>query len=220
MGINDRVRHRAVRRNDGDKMMMHWKFDLVHFINNGHPKYVIYATRLLITQLGGVSPQLAYQMRWNRTVKVTEGLEKNIEMDLNNEFGNGEYKESSKAAGGQLTDATIERHSKSLNMRQPLNKMLEKEGELDKRKSADTNVEKDAAEFAVFVVDGELSKFTQGRAHTHMEHLRLNTTPKSQRKLRDKIIQHRNTVYMDRKRVDMLPPADHDNDVTVPAADV
>ena len=92
LGLNDKVRYRAVRRNDGDKMIMHWKFDMVHFLVQGHPKYLIYATRLLITQNGGVSPQLAYQLRWNRTVQCVPGVEKNIEMDLKNEFGNKDYK--------------------------------------------------------------------------------------------------------------------------------
>ena len=54
--------------------------------------YLIYAIRLLIAQNGGVSLQLANQMRWNRTVKCVLEEERNIEMDLKNEFSNGSYK--------------------------------------------------------------------------------------------------------------------------------
>lgn len=46
-GLMDLVRHDAVRENDGDAMMGHWRYDVVQFHNRHHPKYVVLAHRLL-----------------------------------------------------------------------------------------------------------------------------------------------------------------------------
>lgn len=46
-GLMDLVRHDAVRENDGDAMMGHWRHDVVQFHNRHHPKYVALAHRLL-----------------------------------------------------------------------------------------------------------------------------------------------------------------------------
>ena len=47
MGLMDLVRQNAVRENDGDAMMSHWRLDLLHFHNYHHPKYVLLGHRLL-----------------------------------------------------------------------------------------------------------------------------------------------------------------------------
>ena len=91
-GVNDLVRRSAVRRNDGDAMVRHWKFDMLEFHSKRHPKYFLLGHNFLTSVHGGVSQRLAHQMRWNRTVNVNGGENGNIAMDLYNEFLNGYFK--------------------------------------------------------------------------------------------------------------------------------
>ena len=114
IGLNDRLRHKAVRRNDGNSMVRHWRFDLSDFFVRGHPKYLMYCLRLLSNVSGAASPQLAHSLRWNRTVNTTGGPERNLEIDLYMEMLNRAYKESSRVSRGQLTSATVDRHSRML----------------------------------------------------------------------------------------------------------
>ena len=46
-GLMDLVRHDAVRENDGEAMMSHWRHDIVQFHNRHHPKYVLLGHRPL-----------------------------------------------------------------------------------------------------------------------------------------------------------------------------
>lgn len=87
-----------------------------------HPKYLIYAHRLITNIEGGASERLKHQLIWNRTVNVNGGRRKNIPQDLHNEHLNKEYKENCRDAGGQLTTATINRHSQMLG----IGRLLEK----------------------------------------------------------------------------------------------
>ncbi|KAK3579061.1 hypothetical protein CHS0354_029921 [Potamilus streckersoni] len=59
-----------------------------------------------------VSERLQHDLLWNRTVNLRRGAGNNDEADLVNEFLTKEFKESLRSAGHQLSDATIERHSK------------------------------------------------------------------------------------------------------------
>lgn len=115
-GLNDLARADAVSENDGTRMIRHWKFDLMEFYEKHHPKYFVYAHRLLTNVGGAVSERLQHQLIWNRTVNIRGGGHNNMPKDLYNEFLNKEYKENSRDAGGQLTDATIARHSQMLGI--------------------------------------------------------------------------------------------------------
>ena len=44
-GLNQRYRHDAIRENDGNRMLMHWKFDMLHFVEMHHPKYFLVGQR-------------------------------------------------------------------------------------------------------------------------------------------------------------------------------
>ena len=91
-GLNDYVRRRALKRNDGPAMMRHWRLDMIEFHSRKHPKYLLLGNHLLTAVNGGVSDRLRHQMVWNRTVNVNGGEGNNIAMDLYNEFINGYFK--------------------------------------------------------------------------------------------------------------------------------
>lgn len=87
----------------------------MEFYEKHHPKYFVYVHRLLTNVAGAVSERLRHQLIWNRTVNIRGGGN-NMPKDLYNDFLNKEYKENSRDAGGQLTDATIARHSQMLGI--------------------------------------------------------------------------------------------------------
>lgn len=82
----------AVRENDGERMLIHWKFLMPHFFHRGHPKYFILALRLLLQTAGAASPRLAFQLKWARTVNAKGGAGHNLEADLQMEHFNRDYK--------------------------------------------------------------------------------------------------------------------------------
>jgi hypothetical protein len=84
-------------------------FGQPELFENNHPKYFIFAHRLLANIAGATSARLREQMIWNRTVNAVGGARNNIPKDLHCEHLNRQYKENSRDAGGQLTEATINR---------------------------------------------------------------------------------------------------------------
>lgn len=115
-GLSQKVRRDALRENDGKRIIMHWRFDLLNFYEHNHPKNFHVCHQLLSAISGAVSPRLQHSLTWNRTVNPNGGPGKNLEMDLQMEFFNKEYKESVKDAAGQLTEATIARHSQMVGV--------------------------------------------------------------------------------------------------------
>ncbi|VDI33054.1 Hypothetical predicted protein [Mytilus galloprovincialis] len=92
-GIGEMIRHKAIRSNNGPKMLMYWKEDMVEFFKMGHTKYFLCGHRLLMDTHGALSLRIAKQLTWNRTVNVHGGVNRNIEMDLQMEFFNKELKD-------------------------------------------------------------------------------------------------------------------------------
>lgn len=91
-GLSQMSRKDVLRENNGKMIITHWKFDLLQFFSKHHPKYFLMSTRLLLAVNGSVSPRLQKCLVWNRTVNVNGGIGHNIEMDLQMEYFNKEYK--------------------------------------------------------------------------------------------------------------------------------
>ncbi|KAL3879136.1 hypothetical protein ACJMK2_031447 [Sinanodonta woodiana] len=64
-----------------------------------------------------MSSRLAHQLQWNRTVNTAGKVGHNLEMDLQMEFFNREYKEVVKTTSGNLTDDTIASHSQMVGIK-------------------------------------------------------------------------------------------------------
>lgn len=91
-GLNHMVRKDAIKEGDGERIILHWKFDLLEFYDKSHPKYFIFCHRLLSNINGAASDRLKHTLMWNRTVNPKGGRGNNIPMDLQMEFYNKEYK--------------------------------------------------------------------------------------------------------------------------------
>lgn len=50
-GLNQMVRHDAIRQNDGPAMISFWRHDMLQFHQHHHPKYLILGHRLLASTL-------------------------------------------------------------------------------------------------------------------------------------------------------------------------
>ncbi|XP_061190751.1 uncharacterized protein LOC133198767 [Saccostrea echinata] len=53
-GLNDLARADAVSENDGLRVIRHWKFDFMEFYEKHHPKYFVFAHRLLSNVAGEI----------------------------------------------------------------------------------------------------------------------------------------------------------------------
>ena len=203
MGINDRIRYRAIRSNNGDAIIRHWRHDLVEFAVRNHYKYFILAHRLLANINGAVSPQLAHTLKWNRTVNISGGPDRNIEVDLFMEMLNRAYKESSKTSRGQLTQSTVERHSRMLSVCDNLNRIFD-EHKCTRRRHGKPLRDEEVAVLASYVVKHNLTMQIPGRSFHGLKGLRLKsvTTPADMTKLRGRILQQRLNMFLDRHMVD------------------
>ncbi|KAL3889910.1 hypothetical protein ACJMK2_002229 [Sinanodonta woodiana] len=113
-GLGEMACHDAIREGDGDRIVSHWRHDMIEFFYQHHPKYFVCGYNLLSALNGGMSSHLAHQLRWNRTVNTAGKVGHNLEMDM--EFFNREYKEAVKTACGNLTDDTIAKHSQTVGI--------------------------------------------------------------------------------------------------------
>lgn len=91
-GLREMVQHNAIRANHGPKIISYWKEDLFEFYDLHHTKYFLAGHQLLTDVGGGLSERLAHDLVWNRTVNLKGGKYSNLEMDLQMEFFNREFK--------------------------------------------------------------------------------------------------------------------------------
>ncbi|XP_014678940.1 PREDICTED: uncharacterized protein LOC106818780 [Priapulus caudatus] len=178
-GLNQKVRRDAIRENDGHRIILHWKFDMLEFFNNHHPKYFLFGHKLLSAVHGAVSERLQHTLTWNRTVNVNGGKGKNIAMDLHMEFLNKEYKESVKGAAGHLTADTVARHSQMVGVGKILVSVFEKEVSQLSRASVHTKTvtdrQKDIEEFVSILIGEDLFTCKAGRKHKSFQNMPSQT---------------------------------------------
>ena len=58
--LNQKVRRDAICGNDGNIIIMHWKFDMLEFFEKQHPTYV----QRLLSAVSGVSPRSQKTLIW------------------------------------------------------------------------------------------------------------------------------------------------------------
>lgn len=91
-GLNQKVCCDVLWENDGKCIIMYWRFDLLNFYEYNYFKYFYICYKLLLVISGVVSLRFQYLFMWNRIVNLNGGFGKNLEMDLQMEFFNKEYK--------------------------------------------------------------------------------------------------------------------------------
>ncbi|XP_078329533.1 uncharacterized protein LOC111133019 isoform X2 [Crassostrea virginica] len=181
-GLSQMSRKDVLRENNGKMIITHWKFDLLQFFSKHHPKYFLMSTRLLLAVNGSVSPRLQKCLVWNRTVNVNGGIGHNIEMDLQMEYFNKEYKESVKDAAGHLTPATVARHSQMIGIGKDVRKIydISVSGMSGRtiHKSGAADRSKDIIEFVNILMPLNIFTPQTGRRHKSFPDLDLNVYSK------------------------------------------
>lgn len=100
---------------DGERIMRCWKLFMPHFRASGCTKYCLEALRLQLQVNVVLSPNLAHQIMWHRTVNTKGGLGKNIPCDLYNEHVNKLIKYIIQNMGSNLTETSLQRAVRSIS---------------------------------------------------------------------------------------------------------
>lgn len=102
----------AIKEGDGSRILMSWKFLLMHFRadNKGSTKYVLEALYLILQVKSLLSPRQAHRLMWNRSVK---GNYSNVPLDLDLEHDNKMMKEAVKKLNGNITEKSVNKIVKS-----------------------------------------------------------------------------------------------------------
>ena len=101
----------AVREGDGDRICRCWSFLLLIFKATGRKNYAIEAFKLLAQLNYILSPRMATQLKWSRTINVHGRAGKNIAMDLHMEHLNRDLKG---CISGQCSEKSIQRIGQTL----------------------------------------------------------------------------------------------------------
>ena len=168
-GLGERARYDAIRENDGDRIISHWRSDMIDFYNMQHPKYFIEGFHLLTDMNGGVPERVAHQMKWNRTVNVRGGRGHNISMDLAMNHLKEEFKLAVKSCSGNITPSTMNRYSRVVGMRQDFQRKFEVHLPQNKRENESRkteNMQEDTLELAKLLLEHNCLEQLPGRSHT------------------------------------------------------
>ena len=99
----------SVREGDGDRILWCWSFFLPLFKASDKTNYAVEAFTLLAQEKYLLSPRMAMQLKWSRTINVHGRPGKNISVDLHMEHLNHECKQSISGLGANITDHSIKR---------------------------------------------------------------------------------------------------------------
>ncbi|XP_060559101.1 uncharacterized protein LOC132719356 [Ruditapes philippinarum] len=192
-GLNMLCRRDAVREADGNAMMSFWKYDLVHFFGNKHPKYTILAHRLIASTNGWLTERLKYDIIHNRTVNYSGGIGRNLPMDFMNEILNRLFKDLLESAKGRYTDLTIQRCSQIIG---PLGEALDSifdvnivQQEVYRHRYRAVNRDENVLRLIQFLADENIFKIVPGRKHNAFPDYDININPGKPEAFAAKVIQ-------------------------------
>ncbi|XP_003729577.2 uncharacterized protein LOC586013 isoform X1 [Strongylocentrotus purpuratus] len=162
-GLGERARYDAIRENDGDRIISHWRFDMVDFYNMQHPKYFIEGFHLLTDMNGGVPERVAHQLKWNRTVNVRGGRGHNISMDLAMDHLKEEFKVAVKSCSGNITPSTMKHYSRVVGIHKDFKCNFDVH--LPKTNHGSRNTQEGTLELAKLLLEHNCLEQLPGRSH-------------------------------------------------------
>lgn len=175
----------GVREGDGNRIIRTWRYLLLLFKANGHTNYSIEALMLLLQLQYLLSPRMAAQLKWNRTVNTHGRPGKNISSDLHMEHLNRECKNAMSSMGANVTDQSIQRVGRALK---PLSEtMLRFDQELgvphesDYHTTRSSDIDLDRVLKQIFDESDVFSNIP-GRAHTNFKQFVPNSMKPLSRK--------------------------------------
>ena len=98
----------AIREGDGSRILRCWRYFLPIFRASNSTNYSIEAFTLLAQEKFLLSPRMAFQLKWTRTVNTHGRPGKNIPCDLHMEHLNRDVKASLCDLGSNVTDLSVQ----------------------------------------------------------------------------------------------------------------
>ncbi|XP_072037402.1 uncharacterized protein [Amphiura filiformis] len=103
----------ARKMGDGERIIRLLKFIMLHFKVTGKFKYANHTFRHIAQVKCLLSPRLAYEVTWNRSVNMQGRKDSNVEHDRKVEHDNRTYKQNVRGFHGKLTEKSVQRVSRS-----------------------------------------------------------------------------------------------------------
>ncbi len=134
----------AYRYCDGDRVFINIKLAFLHFFTTGHYKYRQWLFRMLAYDIALLSPQKAFEYRWNISVNLSGGVGNNIPDDNLVELYVRKLKDLLHAQGSNLTFESAKVAFASMDYCCEIKDKLRSCTQVHKRYSSRTAVEKDS----------------------------------------------------------------------------
>ncbi len=154
-----------------------WKYFVLRFKSSRRSKYSITAFNFLTQYHSVLSPRMAMQLTWNRTVNTPGNLGKNIPCDLHMKYLNREATNCVAALGTNISDAAVIRIGKSNGVIIPLLKWFDR---INGLKEPSSRHSKQSTEKAMSVVlkrlieVGEVFTYIPGQSHDYFRKVQSN----------------------------------------------
>ena len=104
----------SLHEGDGDRNLRCCRYFLPLFKASNRTNYSVEAFTLLAQEKFLLSPRMAMQLKWSRTINVHGRPGKNIPADLHMEHLNRECKDALRGLGANITDHSIQRVGKCI----------------------------------------------------------------------------------------------------------
>jgi L1 cell adhesion molecule like protein len=157
----------AIREGDGSRILCCWRYLLLFFRASRRTNYAIEAFTLLAQEKFVLSPRMALQLKWSRTVNTHGRPGKNIPMDLHMEHLNREVKTALHGLGSNVTDNAIQRIGKCVQMTVSVLKNFDEVNRVPTQSGHHTrrSSQADIAKIASQLVTSQVFKEHTGRVH-------------------------------------------------------
>ena len=158
----------AIKEGDGNRIICCWRYFLLHFKASNRTNYSIKAFTLLAQYTFLLSPRMAHQLLWSRTVNTHGRPGKNIPCDLHMEHINREAKSALSGLGSNITDTAVTRVGKCIGQLLPVMDQFDEvnnvalTSERHSRRSTQADMDK-----LIKVLHKEKCVFTHTSKHCH-----------------------------------------------------
>ncbi|XP_072166071.1 uncharacterized protein [Diadema setosum] len=157
----------ARQMGDGDRLIRLYKLMMLHCKVSNKPKYSFQMLRLLAQVKCFLTPRLAYELTWNRSVNTKGKAGCNVELDRTMEHQNRIFKEHCRGMRGKVTQKSVDRVSRSAQEAHKLLASLDTQMEVKKPSSKRQETKKpDVSSLAMALHQENIFEEIPGRNHS------------------------------------------------------
>jgi L1 cell adhesion molecule like protein len=178
----------GVKEGDGNRIIRCWKYFLLLFKANGRKNYATEALNLLIQLNFTLSPRMAAQLKWNRTVNVHNRPGKNISSDLHMEHLNRTAKTALAGIGSNVADESIVRIGRAIKILCDTMHCFDRQHGITEVSGAHSQCsnKKDVMRVIKQLEDSRVYATIHGRSHSNFAKFEMNSMKKIPKSTLDK----------------------------------